>query len=104
MVIDSSIYPGRLENAELTSLLHPPHVTPVIPATYTTSSAIAVEARARTATARVASSFFMDLVVFGRLSVSLLPSVYGLTGVVVTEISANSSRFYCKFPLIVDSK
>lgn len=70
MVIESSMYPGRLENAELTSLLHPPQTTPVIPATYMTSSAIAVEARARTATARVAISFFM---VFGIRATRIAP-------------------------------
>jgi len=33
IVIESLIYPGSELNAELTSRLHPPHTTPVMPAT-----------------------------------------------------------------------
>ena len=51
--------PSSLPNAELTSLLQPPHVTPVMPARKVTSPAIAVEARAMRATIMDTILFFI---------------------------------------------
>lgn len=51
--------PGNVPNAELTLFLHPPQVTPVIPATYVASPAQAAGAKARANTARLRMSDFI---------------------------------------------
>ena len=89
--------PGRVPNAELTSRLHPPHVTPVMPATYDTSSAIAIGARARIANVMVAISFFMVLINYGTKKTPHITLVYDSEPLVVTEISAILCQFCVRF-------